>query len=49
MTEKEAFLFDLWGYVVLEEVPIAHPTPEEAAIYDFPRRTGRTALRSNGP
>lgn len=36
-----------WGSP--QEVPFADPTPDEAAIYDFPRRTGRTALGSNRP
>ena len=88
MTEKEAFLFDLWGYVVLEGVLaggqlrraneavdrhsglIRNREPglsggSEALAGDsgrgefqrypltferpLPRRTGRTALGSNGP
>ena len=34
--------FLAWG--APQQVPIADPTPAEAALYDFPRRTGRTEL-----
>ena len=39
--------FLAWG--APQEVPIADPTPAEAALYDFPRRTGRTELGAAPP